>query len=147
VFAESYNQCSDKPMGTYITPTPYFVDAYLDQLAAKESDSGNDDWATPDASQYTQCTQVEIQNTIVSTKMVHATFRWAEGYLPSCDRSHSFICSHNYLHEYISIGSKSDVQTMIASHSRSIFTVTIHVRREAWLMVMMTPTLISLRSR
>mmetsp|Transcript_21234 Transcript_21234/g.38352 ORF Transcript_21234/g.38352 Transcript_21234/m.38352 type:complete len:396 (-) Transcript_21234:284-1471(-) len=64
VFAESYNQCSDKPMGTYITPTPYFVDAYLDQLAAKESDSGNDDWATPDASQYTQCTQVEIQNTI-----------------------------------------------------------------------------------
>lgn len=62
MFAKGYNQCSDDPMGTYITPVPTFVDAYLEQVEEQEQDKGNDDYATPDSAQYTQCTRMVIQN-------------------------------------------------------------------------------------
>jgi hypothetical protein len=62
IFAKGYNQCSDDPMGTYITPVPTFVNAYLEQVEEQESDKGNDDYATPDSATYTQCTQMVIQN-------------------------------------------------------------------------------------
>lgn len=63
VFEHGYKQCSDDPMGTYITPTPYFVSAYLDQVEVNELDKGNDDYVTPDNAAYTSCTQTVIQNT------------------------------------------------------------------------------------
>jgi len=62
IFAQGYNLCIDDLMGTYITPVPTFVDAYLQQLEANEQDKGNDDYATPDSATYTQCTRIEIQN-------------------------------------------------------------------------------------
>jgi hypothetical protein len=62
MFAKGYNQCSDDPMGTYITPVPTFVEAYLEQVEEQEQDKGNDDYVTPDSAQYTQCTQMVIQN-------------------------------------------------------------------------------------
>lgn len=63
VFEHGYKQCSDDPMGTYITPTPNFVSAYLDQVEVNELDKGNDDYVTPDTAAYTSCTQTVIQNT------------------------------------------------------------------------------------
>lgn len=62
MFAQGYNQCSDEPMGTYITPVPTFVGAYMDQLESNNQDYGNDDYVTPDAAAYIDCTQVVIQN-------------------------------------------------------------------------------------
>mmetsp|Transcript_28947 Transcript_28947/g.42664 ORF Transcript_28947/g.42664 Transcript_28947/m.42664 type:complete len:419 (+) Transcript_28947:138-1394(+) len=55
VFEHGYKQCSDEPIGTYITPVGYFVDAYLNHIASQYADKGNDDWAAPDVAQYTQC--------------------------------------------------------------------------------------------
>ena len=62
MFSQGYNQCSDDPLGTYITPVPTFVNAYLEQLEANEQDKGYDDYVTPDSATYTQCTQIVIQN-------------------------------------------------------------------------------------
>jgi len=62
VFEDGYKQCSDQPSGTYITPVPYFVDAYLDQVALIEEDKGNEDYERPESSMYTACIQTKIQN-------------------------------------------------------------------------------------
>lgn len=62
MFAKGYNQCSNDPMGTYITSVPTFVDAYMAQLEANEQDKGYDDYVYPDSAQYTQCTRLVIQN-------------------------------------------------------------------------------------
>jgi len=61
VFENGYKQCNNEAMGTYITPAGTFVSAYMDQIYLEETDKGNDDYATPDAAQYTQCTNVEVQ--------------------------------------------------------------------------------------
>jgi len=62
VFENGYKQCSDDPMGTYITPVPTFVSAYLDQVESNELDMGNDDYEVPDAAQYAQCAQYNGNN-------------------------------------------------------------------------------------
>lgn len=62
LFSHGYNQCSDDPMGTYITPVPTFVQAYINQLESNNQDYGYDDYVAPDAAQYIDCTYVQIQN-------------------------------------------------------------------------------------
>mmetsp|Transcript_29700 Transcript_29700/g.49019 ORF Transcript_29700/g.49019 Transcript_29700/m.49019 type:complete len:418 (+) Transcript_29700:193-1446(+) len=60
VFEYGYKQCSDDPMGTYITSVPTFVNAYLDQQYQNAQDLNQDDYATP--ASYTDCTRTVIQN-------------------------------------------------------------------------------------
>jgi len=55
VFEHGYKQCSDQPMGTYLAPVATFVRAYLNQIEANEEDKGNDDYVTPDSSEYLDC--------------------------------------------------------------------------------------------
>ena len=62
LFNKGYNQCSDNPMETYITPVPTFVGAYLNQLESNNQDQGYDDYVAPDAATYIDCTQVVIEN-------------------------------------------------------------------------------------
>lgn len=62
MFSQGYNQCSDEPMGTYITPVPYFTAAYIEQLESNNQDQGYDDYVAPDAATYIDCTQMVIQN-------------------------------------------------------------------------------------
>lgn len=54
-------QCTDDPVGTYIAPVPYFVDAYLQDIAMEAEDQGYD-YEAPEVAQYTQCTPFTIQN-------------------------------------------------------------------------------------
>ena len=61
MFSTAYNQCSDDPMGTYITPVPYFTSAYLDQLESNNQDQGYDDYVAPDAATYIDCTYMQIE--------------------------------------------------------------------------------------
>lgn len=62
VFENGFKQCSDTPMGTYITPVPIFVQAYLDQVEHNEYDMGSDDYQQPDAAAYAQCAQYNGNN-------------------------------------------------------------------------------------
>mmetsp|Transcript_10912 Transcript_10912/g.16785 ORF Transcript_10912/g.16785 Transcript_10912/m.16785 type:complete len:405 (+) Transcript_10912:183-1397(+) len=62
VFEKGYNQCSDTPTGTYITPVATFMDAYLEQTAQDQEDQGVDDYVVPDAAAYTQCVNEVVQN-------------------------------------------------------------------------------------
>ena len=62
VFEHGYKQCSDEPMGTYIVPVPIFLKAYLEQKYQNMQDLGNDDYAIPDASAYSECQSQVIQN-------------------------------------------------------------------------------------
>jgi len=62
VYENGFKQCSDTPMGTYVTPVPTFVEAYLDQLEANEQDMGNDDYELPEAAAYSQCAQYNGNN-------------------------------------------------------------------------------------
>jgi len=64
VYEHGYKQCSDSPMGTYLTPVPRFVTAYLKEVKMNENDKGNDDYAHPESVGYLQCQQVEIQNQV-----------------------------------------------------------------------------------
>ncbi|CAJ1929109.1 unnamed protein product [Cylindrotheca closterium] len=54
---QRYKQCSDKPMGTYITPVSNFLEGYLQYYQQIQQDKGNDDYALPDVAQYAYCTQ------------------------------------------------------------------------------------------
>lgn len=54
---QRYKQCSDKPMGTYITPVPNFLEGYLEYYQQIQQDKGNDDYQLPEAAQYAYCTQ------------------------------------------------------------------------------------------
>lgn len=56
VFENGYKQCSDKPMGTYYTPVPYFLQAYLAQIMTNQQDMGYEDYELPESSQYAECT-------------------------------------------------------------------------------------------
>jgi len=49
-------------MGTYITDVPTFVNAYMEQKTQNQQDLGNDDYATPDAVMYAECTRLVVQN-------------------------------------------------------------------------------------
>jgi len=62
VFEKGYKQCSDEPMGTYMTSVPTFVSAYMDQLEENAIDIGSDDYITPDSAQYINCYPYESQS-------------------------------------------------------------------------------------
>lgn len=61
MYEQKYQMCSDKPMGTYVTPVPTFVDAWLAQQAQQAQDNGID-YEAPDAASYVQCTVTEVEN-------------------------------------------------------------------------------------
>ena len=60
MFEQSSNHCTDKPIGTYVAPVPAFVDAYLEQMADNAADAGQDDYVAPDAPDYVECTNKQI---------------------------------------------------------------------------------------
>lgn len=60
IFDNQYNQCSDKPVGTYYVPVPKFVQAYTNQKSQDMYDQGID-YELPDVAQYIYCTPFEIQ--------------------------------------------------------------------------------------
>ena len=62
VFEHGYKQCSDDPLGTYITPVPNFVTGFLSYQDQINEDQGYDDYVAPDVAQYTECTRMVIQN-------------------------------------------------------------------------------------
>lgn len=62
VFEHGYKQCSDEPMGTYVTDVPTFVYAYMQQKLQNQQDLGNDDYVTPESVEYTACTRKVVDN-------------------------------------------------------------------------------------
>lgn len=61
MYEQKYQQCSDSPMGTYITPVPTFIDAYLAQLSQQAADEGGE-FEAPDAAAYVECTLTDVSN-------------------------------------------------------------------------------------
>jgi hypothetical protein len=61
MYDNNNNQCSDHPVGTYITPVPDFVLGYLDILQQEAQDQGQD-YQYPKTSQFVSCTPLKIQN-------------------------------------------------------------------------------------
>jgi len=62
LFKNGYKQCSDTPMGTYITSAPTFVSAYLQQQSLAMADTGVDDYAEPEAAGFMYCTQLVVDD-------------------------------------------------------------------------------------
>ena len=62
VHEKGYKQCSDDPVGTYITPVPTFLEGYLQYYTQIQTDMGYDDYELPDSAQYAYCTNIVIQN-------------------------------------------------------------------------------------
>ncbi|KAG7341779.1 hypothetical protein IV203_006871 [Nitzschia inconspicua] len=62
VHAQGYKQCTDDPVGTYITPVPNFLQGYLQYYLQIQADKGNEDYELPDAANYAYCTRTVIQN-------------------------------------------------------------------------------------
>jgi len=57
VHEHGYKQCSDDPVGTYITPVPNFLEGYLKYYSQIQQDKGYDDYELPDAANYAYCTR------------------------------------------------------------------------------------------
>lgn len=64
MYDQKYQQCSDKAMGTYVTPVPTFIDAYLAQLSQQAEDMG-DEFEAPEAAQYVECYPTNVNNELV----------------------------------------------------------------------------------
>ena len=62
VHEQGYKQCTDSPVGTYITPVPNFLQGYLQYYLQIQEDKGYEDYELPDAANYAYCTRVVIQN-------------------------------------------------------------------------------------
>lgn len=62
MFKNGYKQCSDTPMGTYITNAATFVSAYLEQKELEYADTGVDDYVEPAAAGFMYCTEVEVND-------------------------------------------------------------------------------------
>lgn len=60
VHQKGYKQCTDNPMGTYITPVATFLEGYLEYYTQIQQDKGYEDYELPDASQYVYCTQTYV---------------------------------------------------------------------------------------
>jgi len=58
MYAQASQHCMDKPEGTYMTPVPTFVEAYLDQLDSNAEEMGGDDYTTADST-FVNCYQYE----------------------------------------------------------------------------------------
>lgn len=62
VHEHGYKQCSDDPVGTYITPVPNFMEGYMKYYSQIQQDKGNDDYELPEASEYAYCTRTVKNN-------------------------------------------------------------------------------------
>ena len=62
VHEQGYKQCTDSPVGTYITPVPNFLQGYLQYYLQIQEDKGYEDYELPDAANYAYCTRIVIQN-------------------------------------------------------------------------------------
>jgi hypothetical protein len=62
VHEHGYKQCSDEPVGTYMTPVPTFMEGYLKYYLQIQEDKGYDDYELPDAANYAYCTRVVKNN-------------------------------------------------------------------------------------
>ncbi len=60
VHEHGYKQCSDEPIGTYITPVPNFLEGYLQYYTQIQEDKGYQDYELPDAVNYAYCTRMAI---------------------------------------------------------------------------------------
>lgn len=56
------DHCTSDPIGTYVTPVPYYVQGFLAQEQQKKQDMGQDDYAEPDAAQYVSCMPYETNS-------------------------------------------------------------------------------------
>jgi hypothetical protein len=55
IYENGYKQCSDRALGTYVTPVSSFMQGYLNQKAQDAEDQGMEfEW--PSAAQYAYCT-------------------------------------------------------------------------------------------
>ena len=63
VHEHGYKQCSDEPVGTYITPVPNFLEGYLKYYLQIQQDKGYEDYELPEAADYTYCTRTVSSNT------------------------------------------------------------------------------------
>ena len=56
------DHCTSEPIGTYITPVPYYMQGYLAQEEQKVQDMGQDDYVQPAAAQYVDCLPYETNS-------------------------------------------------------------------------------------
>ena len=61
LFENGYKQCTDTPIGTYVTTVPNFLNGYMNQKAQDAEDQGQD-FDNPEIAQYIACTAYEINN-------------------------------------------------------------------------------------
>lgn len=64
MYEQAYQHCMDTPVGTYMTPVPAFVSAYVDQLDANAEDNGVDDYVSP-YSDFINCYQYQATSGVV----------------------------------------------------------------------------------
>ena len=62
VHEHGYKQCSDEPVGTYITPVPNFLEGYLKYYSQIQQDKGYEDYELPEAADYAYCTRTVKNN-------------------------------------------------------------------------------------
>lgn len=56
------DHCTSEPIGTYITPVPYYMQGYLAEQQQKMKDMGQDDYVYPEAAQYVYCIPYETNS-------------------------------------------------------------------------------------
>lgn len=56
------DHCTSNPIGTYVTPVPYYVQGYLAQEQQKTQDMGQDDYVYPEAAEYVSCMPYETNS-------------------------------------------------------------------------------------
>lgn len=56
------DHCTSDPIGTYVTPVPYYMQGYLGQEQQKYQEMGQDDYVVPDAAQYISCIPYETNS-------------------------------------------------------------------------------------
>jgi hypothetical protein len=61
LFQHGYKQCSDTPIGTYVTAVPNFMNGYINQKAQDAYDQGQE-YEYPDVTQFIPCTQYQIND-------------------------------------------------------------------------------------
>jgi hypothetical protein len=61
VYAQYYNHCADKPVGTYMTTVPIFAGAWVDQMDLNAADMYGDDYVSPDTT-YINCYPYEADS-------------------------------------------------------------------------------------
>lgn len=68
VFDKSYQHCTDRPVGTYMTDVSTFVAAYIDQLELNSYEADGDDYVAPDST-YVDCYPYETNNGVYYVKL------------------------------------------------------------------------------